>query len=55
MVAISAGPVLSELLLSGWRDKLLGLPLSSSQGFTLALPCRKLLQNPGLPTGSPAD
>lgn len=37
----------------GGRDKLLGLPLSSSQGFTL--PCRKLLQNPSPPTGSPAD
>lgn len=35
-------------------DKLISLPLKSSQGFTLALPCRKLLQNLGLLTGSPA-
>ena len=34
-------------------DKLISLPLKSSQGFMLALPCGTLLQNLGLPTGSP--
>lgn len=35
-------------------DKMISLPLKSRQGFTLALPCRKLLQNLSLPSGSPA-